>query len=188
MHTHAHTHIYIYKTALYIIPVKSIGPSRNKCLFPIRKVVFSMKHVQHPMFLFIQLNTSLPHSLTLTTLEKLILGVFLSSYEKWKFPELQWIILAGDIAKREKPRLKVRLVDQKPQQEPRTISRESSFCVIEGWLLEILLPDWTSVMKRNVLTSTMERRRCEAGLYCRTAFKIPLLSKQKKKKKNVKRL
>ena len=48
----------------------------------------------------------------------------------------------------------------------RTISSESS------------LHNWTNVVKKNVSTSTVSRRRCEAGLYGRISGKKLLLKKQ----------
>ena len=52
-----------------------------------------------------------------------------------------------DIRKQDKTRPKVRLVDQK-QQEQRKISSESPACMTEGWLLQTSPHNWTNVMKK----------------------------------------
>ena len=59
------------------------------------------------------------------------------------------IVLFWDFRKRDKRRPKVRgLVDQKRQQEQRTISLELPACVIEGWLLQTSLHNWNNIVKK----------------------------------------
>ena len=57
------------------------------------------------------------------------------------------------------------------------ISSESPACMREGWLLHTTMHNWTNVIK-NVSTSTVRRRLCEAGLYGIIAVKKSLLRLQ----------
>ena len=108
---------------------------------------------------------------------------FSSFVLKINFSELQWIILLGDIRKRDKTISKVTLIDQTHQQECRTILSELPACVREGWLLQTSQHNWTNEVKK-MCQHPLCGKDCEAGLYGRIAVKKLLLKKQN----NVRRL
>ncbi len=76
----------------------------------------------------------------------------------------------GDIKKWDKRKPKVELIDQKEQQDQKTISSVTSLCG-----RRLTAPNITAQLnpchEKNESPSTMWRRLCEAGLYGRTAVK-----------------
>ena len=116
----------------------------HKIFFLILKVSILMKQFKyHNVFIYYTkyvFFTNCDLSIPRHRLKNWFKGVFFFSM----------IVLLEDIMKWDKTNPKVRLVDQKQQQqqEQRTISSESPACVIESWLLQTSQLNWTNFMKK----------------------------------------